>query len=273
MLIKDDIRSMISQNKTEVVLNVLRKQTQGTDVHNQLTLLLAKWNSIKREEIVGIIDRRDAMQFYMQVNNSVLEILHHIEEPPGKTNTVFISYNHQDSKIAQRLKTLLLKRDVNVVIDSDDMRPGEDIKAFIDKSIRESAATLSIVSNNSLLSAWVAMESVGTYNAERLDECKKFIACYLEDDFFKRDFTDTALDNIDDQILNLQKSIGQRLERNRNIRDLQDELERLSDLRHNLDGIVTRLRGSKCIDIRASRLKANFNQLVDEIIGSGKGTE
>ena len=72
---------------------------------------------------------------------------------------VFISYNHEDHVVAARIKEKLVNAGLEVFIDTESMRTGENISEFIEKCIRESGITLSIVSSNSLLSAWVAMET------------------------------------------------------------------------------------------------------------------
>lgn len=178
---------------------------------------------------------------------------------------VFISYNHNDMDVANKLKDKLKAENINVVIDSERMQAGEDIKEFIEKCIRETSATLSLISKKSLLSAWVAMESINTYKHEQAGSGKKFIACYINDDFFKRNFTDDALDFIEAEIKEVQGLITTRMEKNRSIRDLQNELTRLSELRNNMDEIIRRLRESLCIDIREGNLDTNFAKILQAI--------
>ena len=178
---------------------------------------------------------------------------------------VFISYNHNDMDVANKLKDKLKAENINVVIDSERMQAGEDIKEFIEKCIRETSATISLISKNSLLSAWVAMESINTYKHEQTNGGKKFIACYINDDFFKRNFTDDALDFIEGEIKEIQSLITARMEKNRSIRDLQNELSRLSELRNNMDEIIRHLRESLCIDIREGSMENNFQKILQAI--------
>jgi hypothetical protein len=78
-------------------------------------------------------------------------------------STVFISYSQKDKEIAAKVRATLEANDIKVTIDSESMDPGEDIRAFIDRAIRDTQVTLSIVSRNSLSSDWVALESVGVF--------------------------------------------------------------------------------------------------------------
>jgi TIR domain len=73
---------------------------------------------------------------------------------------VFISYNHEDRLVADKLKSALEGEGVSVTIDNAAMRAGANIQDFIESSIRDSDLTLSIVSNRRLLSACVALESI-----------------------------------------------------------------------------------------------------------------
>jgi hypothetical protein len=66
-----------------------------------------------------------------------------------------------------------------VSLDVDTMEPGERIQDFIERSIRDSDVVVSIVSTRSLLSRWVAVETINTFHRRKWDG-KLFIgACDL----------------------------------------------------------------------------------------------
>jgi hypothetical protein len=109
------------------------------------------------------------------------------------------------------------------------------------------------------------MESINTFYHEKTDAKKKFIACFITDDFLKRDFTDLALDHVDGEIKEIQGLITARMEKNRSIRDLQNELSRMTELRNNMDEIIRRLRESLCIDIRDEKLQSNFTKITEAV--------
>ena len=85
-----------------------------------------------------------------------------------KKKTVFISYSTKDKEIAAKVKAALEERGIEVTIDRESMRAGGNIRDFIDNSIRNTEVTLSIVSENSLASDWVAFESVESFAAEKI---------------------------------------------------------------------------------------------------------
>jgi len=280
----DKLRRQIAENKTDRVLQTLKEEISAyPDLQNQVLTLSAKFNDIRKRENMGLLDESESFKFHSQVSFSVLELINEIEktnntpvalnEPvstqtviiAAKEKSVFISYNHHDMEMANKLKEKLNAENINVVIDSERMQAGEDIKEFIEKCVMETGTTISLISKDSLLSAWVAMESINTFYHEKTDVQKKFIACYITDDFFKRNFTDDALDHIEGEIKEIQNLISARMEKNRSIRDLQNELTRMTELRNNMDEIIRRLRESLCIDIREENLENNFQKILQSI--------
>jgi formylglycine-generating enzyme required for sulfatase activity len=170
---------------------------------------------------------------------------------------VFISYNHKDRTVAQNLKQLLIANGFEVTIDSDAMQAGDDIKDFIEKCVRETDFTLSIVSKNSLRSAWVAMESSLTFGKEKVAN-GRFIACYIDPGFFQRSYTRETLTFIKSEIKEIQEEMSFRFEEGWDSRDLQDELNRFNDLKHHLPQIIHKLKNSLCVDIMNDNLEKNF---------------
>lgn len=181
-----------------------------------------------------------------------------------KKTSVFISYNHKDKVLANKIKDFLKEKEMDVTIDSEAMKAGEDIKTFIEKCVRENDITLSLVSKNSLLSAWVAMESVLTFAGEKIAD-KKFIAVYEDDSFFDITFTDDALDVAEERIKLISETIQKRLSKNRRIEDLQSDLSRYKELENNLPQIIGRLRNSLCIDISGSNFDNGMQKVCDDI--------
>lgn len=281
----DKLRKLIADNKMDRALQNLRDNiAKYPDQQNQLMVLSAKFNELRKKENMGLLDESESFKFHSQLSMAVLELINDLESADnslvatslGETpqpasivspeKKVFISYNHHDTDVANKLRDKLAAENINVFIDSEKMQAGEDIKEFIEKCVRETNTTISLVSKDSLLSAWVAMESINTFYHEKTDLNKKFIACYITDDFFKRNFTDDALDHIELEIKEIQNLITVRMEKNRSIRDLQNELTRMTELRNNMDEIVRRLRERLCIDIRNENLTNNFQKILQAIL-------
>jgi hypothetical protein len=185
-------------------------------------------------------------------------------------SSVFLSYNHADAKTAAALRTALEANGVPVRIDSKDMAPGEQIRAFILKSVGATGATVCVVSRRSLLSGWVALESLLALAVEELWGQRRFIACYLDDDFLDLGFSVKATDIIDRKIGEIDKLIAKHRAKRIDTTELNDEKSRLFRLRSGLGEVLARLRGGLCLDVRPGKRAASVAKLVETLrpIGS-----
>lgn len=179
--------------------------------------------------------------------------------------TVFVSYSTMDKDVAAKVKATLEAHGIKVTIDSESMPAGGDIRAFIDKSIRETQVTLLIVSKNSLTSDWVALESVESFAAEKHREGKKFIACFIDDEFLRNEFLIEAVESIDEKIRELDSLIAKSRKRNIDPIHLQTSRTRKFELRNNLSKILNRLRESLTLDIREPEFDKNLQRIITEI--------
>ena len=183
----------------------------------------------------------------------------------AENDKVFISYNHADKAIADEIRQLLCGENIEVIIDSENMYAGENIQKFIRRAIKESRITLSVVSSKSLLSGWVAIESVETFFLENYSASKKFIACYLDPQFFELSFTSDSIELVNKKLTDINLLIDKQTEMGVDTRDLNDEKTRLIGLKNNLDQIIQRLRSCLCIDIGDGKLHTSFPEILKAI--------
>lgn len=177
--------------------------------------------------------------------------------------SVFISYNHADEETAGIIKQKLETEKIQVVLDSDAMLAGTDINDFITLSIKNTNATVSIVSNNSLTSGWVSIETVNTIYFKKFFPDKKFIPCYTDKKFLENEFfVDDTQKEIDKKIEDLKIRIQQR---QGDSSDLDDKKKRLIELRQNLPGIINYLSNKLSLDFTPTKLEANFPALIKAI--------
>lgn len=182
-----------------------------------------------------------------------------------KERLVFLSYNHADAEPAARLHRFLTSNGVSVLIDSETMTAGERIQDFIARCIRESDVVVSLVSSRSLLSAWVAMETIQTLQRNRWLEGRKFIACYLDDAFFSPECRLDFTRQIDERIQRIEELIPDYAARRLDTVDLNDEKTRLYDLRNNLGLILATLKESLCLDVREHCFEESGRRLLAAI--------
>lgn len=187
-------------------------------------------------------------------------------EPPPPDPIVFISYNHQDATIALKIKEALDAAKIQVIMDTENMTAGTMIEEFIKKSIKASNVTVSVVSNASLGSAWVGSETVDTLLLQTFYSDRKFIACYLDDDFLtQNDYTQKAVTKIDIKINELDTLIQEAHSSGRNTRDLDSKRTRLVHLKNNMDLIIARLQNSLCLPVNQSSFNSSMERLIERI--------
>ena len=283
----EQIRELVTEDKLEKALDLLSDflKDKDAELYDEATSHRATLARNKKERRRGLISSDDEDLKRTNVRFAILEsLLPAIEDssgegdggkptvkegkgdkPPGKTpKSVFISYNHGDSAMANKLKEALQAHGVAVTIDQA-MQAGQGIQAFILDAIRSTDVTVSIVSNKSLRSAWVAMESINTFYQAQFDDEKMFIACYIDDDFFQPRFRLDATDTIDARIREIDVLLPEYINRKLDPVDLNEEKSRLFNLRNHLGEILRRLKESLCLDLRDDHFDESLASIISAI--------
>lgn len=184
--------------------------------------------------------------------------------PLPNSERVFVSYNHGDGSVASAVKSSLEEAGVPVVMDNVDMRPGEDIKEFVRRAITSSTCTLCIVSERSLVSGWVAQESILALCVRALWAERLFMAGYLDDAFLDHRFRLAATNSVEARLAELNASMKDHIDHGIDLSDLFSEHTRLTGLKHQLGTVLEYLRGSLCLDLRPPERAASLRRIVEE---------
>ncbi|PTQ92610.1 TIR domain-containing protein [Nitrosomonas nitrosa] len=179
--------------------------------------------------------------------------------------TVFISYNHADALIVNDLARRLKETGITVILDSQAMLAGAEIKSFITKSILSSQAIISIVSASSLLSGWVGMETINTLAYKEFFPNTQFIPCNIDNEFFDDNFVANSVTKIQSRIDEIDGIIAVQNKQGIDSLNFNEEKTRLHYLKSNLSNIVGHLKGGLCIDISSGNLAINFPKIVEAI--------
>lgn len=179
--------------------------------------------------------------------------------------TVFISYNHADATIVNDLAQRLKDIGITVILDSQAMLAGTEIKSFITKSILSSQAIISIVSESSLLSGWVGVETINTLAYKEFFPNTKFIPCNIDNEFFDDNFVANSVTKIQNRIDEIDGIIAAQNKLGIDSLNFNEEKTRLHYLKSNLSNIVGHLKGGLCIDISPGNLEINFQKIVEAI--------
>jgi hypothetical protein len=279
--IRKKIERLVATDKLEAALSELSDllANADADLRSELIQHEGTLSRATRDRRRGLIETAQAEQTRNRVGYALLEILlawsrdqtpdpvpPADDDPPTKnTPTVFISYSRTDVAVAERIKSALESRGIRVRIDSKDIRPGEDIESFIRRVIGETEVVLSLVSERSLLSPWVGMESFHTLYDEALRGGRKLISCYLDESFLDIGFRLAATRQIDAKIAEIDALLPTYAQQHMDTSDLNRQKSRLFDLRNNLGRILDRLRNSLCLDLREPMWDRSLPQLIAAI--------
>lgn len=246
---------------------------------NVILNLAGQWNRLQKDIAARLISPDYASLTQNQIINNLQEMVKKLpdDQPAagngggggantGKTPTVFLSYNHKDMAAATQVKDFLRSKGINVTIDSEAMKPGEDIASFINKCIRESDVTLSLVSTNSLLSAWVGMETMNTLAGEHIAN-KQFIAVVIDGSFYQLSFVRTSMETIDKRLAELKEELKYRIEHDLGFEDLQNDRTRNNDLKNDLPKIVANLKNRLNVDITDENFTPGMERVTKAILG------
>ncbi|MEM9276260.1 MAG: TIR domain-containing protein, partial [Cyanobacteria bacterium P01_F01_bin.143] len=245
------------QNNVNVLPDILNKKMytdENISSHEKTNDLLTN-NLSTGQQALNILSRKNDQENQLR-NISPM------------SSKVFISYNHNDKDIVDKIKEKLESEQINVVIDSKNLLGGRDIEEFINQAIKNTDVTLLMVSKDSLLSAWVAMESIKTLSVSEINQSAKFIPCLIKDDISSRTFTDDVLDIIENEIREINSVIKYLVEKNRVIEYLQNDLARYKKLESNIGEIVRNIKESSYIDLGGDKLDDNFPKLLRSIRGN-----
>ncbi|MEQ1744141.1 MAG: TIR domain-containing protein [Saprospiraceae bacterium] len=279
---KEQIQQLISEGRTEEALALLTQHT--TDA----LLLQGRFNAAKKQYNMGLIEFGEWNRVQAQINYAALEMAGNIKTtaqsntggsttaqpsqpvattpaaPSSTQRKAFISYNHGDSEVAQRVKENLSKNGVDVIIDEEDMPAGMSIMEFIQESIKKCDAVVSIVSSKSLQSGWVGQESVASMYAVWLAD-KKFIPIKLDNVMFDSKFQISALKALIEKIKTTEADIAEIRSLGSSARNLEDDNNRYQDLKNNLDSILQRLKNVLMMDISGDNFEPSMRRVVERI--------
>jgi hypothetical protein len=183
----------------------------------------------------------------------------------SRKKRVFISYSHGDAQIAGEVRDYLRQHGFEVILDADSMRAGGSISEFIANSVREADVVVSIVSIKSLVSAWVALETVTSFEREKGQQSKVFVPCTLTNEFLEPGFRLRCTAEIDARIREIESLLPRYAEEKLDSSDLDREKSRLYDLRNHLGKVLERLKESLCLELGEGKMVESLERLVEAI--------
>jgi hypothetical protein len=135
---------------------------------------------------------------------------------------------------------------------------------FIQNSIKQCDAVLSIVSGKSLASGWVGEESIASMYAIWLAD-KKFIPVRLDGVVFDVNFQIAAQKSIQEKIKELDNQIAELKDLGGDPSAAEDDRSRLNQLKNNLGQIIQRLKGLLILDISGEKLIPSLEKVLQSL--------
>lgn len=178
---------------------------------------------------------------------------------------VFLSYSHAEAPIALEFAQALASRGLRLLVDTTQLKPGEDIYEFARRSVREADATVCIVSRTSLSSSWVVLEALTAIQKELSTPQSRLIACATDQTFFNLDLRLELTKSIDERLLEIKKLLAQYLDDDLDMTDLSAERSRLIKMRASLGDILARLRDSLTLLVTEANLLESATRVADHI--------
>ncbi|TNE61214.1 MAG: toll/interleukin-1 receptor domain-containing protein [Bacteroidetes bacterium] len=275
---KEQIQQLIAEGRTEEALTMLAQQSSDA------LLLQARYNAGKKQYNMGLIEFSEWQRTQAQINYAALELANSLKSeaggaaaagggagapaanpaPAAAGKKAFISYNHGDIEVGRKVHAFLAEQGVNVIRDEEDMPAGMSIMEFIQQSIKNCDAVVSIVSSKSLQSGWVGQESAASMYAVWLAD-KKFIPVKLDDVAFDIDFQIAAQETLLKNIEELETKIEKLRKLGGDSRAFDDDRNRLFELKNNLGQIIQRLKSVLMLDINGDNFEPSMKKVLERI--------
>ncbi len=262
-IMKERIQELIAAGKTEEALELLRNCT------DEAVLLMGRYTASKRQYNMGLIDFGEWQRVQNQVNYAALELAGNcrdgVTRPAVVTDSrrisAFISYNQQDSLAMQAVRNYLERNGVDVMVDQQDMRAGEEIESFINRAFDNNRFVLSIVSENSLKSGWVSRELNTAVVLN--NRTSKWIPLSLDKSVFDHDFYLRATAEIEEKYEKKSKEMIDALQKKIPIIHMQEEMARLEKLKANLGNTLAELRRVLIVDISGTFFDTGMGKVLE----------
>ena len=163
----------------------------------------------------------------------------------------------------ERVKDWLESNGVEVTVDVQDMRAGEDIESFIRSAFDKSRFVLSMVSQNSLMSGWVSKE----FNTALVlnNRTTRWIPVGLDKSVFEYEFYVKAMTDIEKMHDEMSTLMIEALQKKMDITPLQDEMSRLKNLKANLGNTIAELKRVLIVDIAGISFEPGMKKVLESM--------
>lgn len=269
---KELIQDLISLGKTEEALEQLEQLTSDA------ILLQARFNGAKKQYNMGLIEFSEWSRTQAQINYSALEMLNAVKNSQqlsgqiqvntnnrsGAQLKAFISYNQLDALAMRSVNAYLKEKGIRVFVDVHELEVGDNLEDFIQRALQENQFIISLISEHSLKDGWVNEGLKMTTILQRFGK-SKWIPIALDKKYEDPDFYNQVLDSFDERIKKYKENIKIALERDRDVRSLTSELNRLNALKVEFASTMELLQTVSVADISGNMFELGMGRVLRAI--------
>jgi hypothetical protein len=269
---KELIQDLISLGKTEEALEQLEQLTSDA------ILLQARFNGAKKQYNMGLIEFSEWSRTQAQINYSALEMLNAVKNSQqlsgqiqvntnnrsGAQLKAFISYNELDALAMRSVNAYLKEKGIRVFVDVHELEVGDNLEDFIQRALQENQFIISLISEHSLKDGWVNEGLKMTTILQRFGK-SKWIPIALDKKYEDPDFYNQVLDSFDERIKKYKENIKIALERDRDVRSLTSELNRLNALKVEFASTMELLQTVSVADISGNMFELGMGRVLRAI--------
>lgn len=144
-------RQLIAKGELPLALQLLQEKLSNHPLENDVMLLYAQWNSLRKDIKMGLIPSESKERRQNNITHQILELCSELYQSEKDSTTIFISHDHSITSLdlATNIKQVLQEQKFNVFVDKADLIVGTHRNATIDKSILESNFFVLLLSEES----------------------------------------------------------------------------------------------------------------------------
>jgi hypothetical protein len=169
-----------------------------------------------------------------------------------------------DALAMRSVNAYLKEKGIRVFVDVHELEVGDNLEDFIQRALQENQFIISLISEHSLKDGWVNEGLKMTTILQRFGK-SKWIPIALDKKYEDPDFYNQVLDSFDERIKKYKENIKIALERDRDVRSLTSELNRLNALKVEFASTMELLQTVSVADISGNMFELGMGRVLRAI--------
>lgn len=268
---KQEILDLLAYGEVDKAIKELRVLLPDD---NTVLNLTSQYNRLERERQQGIISLEDADLRNNQIVNSLIQIARKLPDNTGdeagnvniefddNSTYVYIEYSSVNEEQARNIADYLESNDIEAIIDVKYMRSGEEIRAFIQRSMTVCEVAIFLISSEALQSPTLIKSLDYLFGSEF--SRKKFFCCVLDMGFRTEVFLSSAMGEIENKLKALEAgNYSQSQSTYSKNENNAEEIKSYVEMLELLPKILNSLSHVQLIDISGNNFERGIREIVN----------